>query len=158
MAALIGLAGAVSAGAAEPPPGGVRGGPEAGHFGRMDPVAMTQQRLERLGKQLYLKPGQQNAWQTYAAAMTGLAQERVQEMAGWKPGQLQGGEDITTPDRLDRMVERMRKGADKLAKVAGETRTFYVQLSPEQKTIFDLQARDMRRERMFQHMSPGMPR
>ncbi|MBI3524003.1 MAG: Spy/CpxP family protein refolding chaperone [Betaproteobacteria bacterium] len=148
LAACFGLAGAGTAGAADQQP----------HSGRVDLVAVTQKNLEHLGKNLYLKPEQQDAWSTYVAAMTQLARERSQEMAGGKQGWRKGSENISTPDRLDRMIERMRQGADRLAKVASETRTFYTRLSPEQKTIFDLQARDAWRKQRGRHMHPGVPR
>ena len=148
---LVGLAGAGSAGAAEPQAASMRAE-------RLDPLAATQKQLDSLGKNLYLKPGQRNAWQAYVAAMMQLARERSQEMAGRWQDRMQGSEHISTPDRLDRMIEQMRKGAERLAKVAGETRTFYAQLSPEQKTIFDLQARNEHHERRRQHMPAGAPR
>lgn len=154
MAAFMGLTSAGLVAAADQLPVKAQGGPGFAHF---DPAARAQKHLDRLGKNLNLKPEQQNAWQTYVGAMTQLAKERSQEMESRRQNLQQGSADISSPDRLDKMVEQMRKGADKLAKVAGETRTFYAQLSTEQKTIFDLQARDMRHERMRERMHPGMP-
>lgn len=150
IAAIISLAGVGSAGAAAPP------GNASMRAERIDPVVMAQKKLESLGKNLYLKPGQQNAWQTYVSAMTRMAREHTQERAGrWQERQHRS-EHISTPDRLDLMIERMRNGAEKLAKVAGETRTFYAQLSPEQKTIFDLEARQAHHERLRQHKPAGL--
>ena len=157
---MINLAGVGPTGAAEPPPGSAsaRSAPGMMRAEQVDPVAATQKQLESLGKNLYLKPGQQSAWQAYVAAMTQMSRERGQEPAGRWQGRYQGSEDISTPDRLDRKIEQMRGAADRLAKVAGETRVFYSQLTPEQKTIFDLQSRHARHERLRQHKPAGAPR
>lgn len=154
LAAFMGLSSAGLVAAADQLPAKAQGGPGFAHF---DPAARAQKHLDRLGKNLNLKPEQQGAWQAYAAAMTQLAKERGQEMDGRRQSLRQGGADIPSPDRLDKLAEQMRKGADSLARLAGETRTFYAQLSTEQKTIFDLQARVARHQRLALHMPQGMP-
>lgn len=127
---------------------------QAPHFWTKDPVAHSQKRLDSLSKKLNLTRAQQPAWTTFSSAMLKLAQERAQERAGWKSADHAKLKDMSTPDRIEYMAARMRTGAEKLSKLASDTKIFYDQLSPEQKTIFNLSAeREMHRGmRMPHHM------
>ena len=113
-----------------------------------DPTTGAQKRFDTLSKKLELTPAQQPAWTKYRSAMLRLAQERVQEMERWKKADHAEQEDISTSERLERMAARIRTGAERLSKVATDTRTFYTELSTEQKTIFDLYAANQWRSRM----------
>lgn len=110
------------------------------HHAARDPVARAQKRLDNLGKKLNLTSAQQAAWTSYSSAMLKLAQERVGEIESWKSADRSKQSEISTPERLERMATRMRTGADRLSKLANDTKIFYAQLGPEQKTIFDLYA------------------
>ncbi|OIQ99010.1 hypothetical protein GALL_189220 [mine drainage metagenome] len=115
----------------------------AGHFqfrGK-DLVARTTRRLGDLGKKLDIKPAQQAAWQTYSAAI--IAQARVQKHQ-WEQMRLSrraSREPLTTPERMAKIADRLRQASERMSQLASETKTFYDQLGPEQKTIFDLYAR-----------------
>lgn len=102
-----------------------------------DPVAWTQKRLDSLNKKLNLTSAQQSAWSNYSAAILKLAQERTQERAQWKAERSQAAE-MSAPAKLERFAARMRAGANRLDKLAADTKAFYTVLSSEQKTIFEL--------------------
>lgn len=121
-----------------------------------DPVAAAQQRLDRLGKKLNLKPSQQDAWKSFSAGMLKLAQEHAQEMGKGPLGDRSKLEELSTPDKMEKMAAAMRKHADSLSKLASDTKPFYDQLSPEQKTIFDLYAKNAWHNRMQQGMQHRM--
>jgi len=128
----------------------------APHHARYDPVVMTQERLDKLSAKLKLNPSQQDAWKTFSAAMIGHAQERAQEMEKSAPGARAIQEDLATPDKMAQMAARMRSGADRMSKLAGEMKIFYDQLGPEQKTIFDLYAKNAWHNRMHDRMHGRM--
>lgn len=157
LAAGLGIGGMGLAHAADGAPGASKSAAEVRHQQR-DPAVMAQQRLERLGKKLNLKAAQQAAWQTYSTAMLGLAQQHAQEREARMAGKRSAGEDMTTPDKLEKMAGSMRRQADSLGKMAADTRLFYAQLAPEQKTIFDLYAKDAWRNRMRERSHAGMQR
>ena len=140
IAAGLCLAGMGSANAADTQTTAVSAGAHSHHFVSRDPVARAQGRLDRLNKKLNLTPAQQSAWTNFSSEMLKLAQERAQAMEKWKSADHSKLRDMSTPDRLERMADRMRTGAERLSRLAGGTKTFYAELSPEQKTIFDLYA------------------
>lgn len=105
------------------------------HF---DPVAHTQRSLDGLAKKLNLKADQQAAWQTYSSGALSRAQDRAAKMQEMHAHKGEARADSDTATKLDRMSQMMRERADKLQKVAQDTRAFEDALSPEQKTIFDL--------------------
>ena len=131
-------------------------GANAPHHALHDPVATAQNRLDRLGAKLNLKSSQQDAWKTFSAAMLKHAQEHAQEMEKWGPGERAKREDLATPDKMEAMAAHMRQGAERLSKLAGDTKLLYDQLSPEQKTIFDLYAKNAWHNRMHNRMQGGM--
>lgn len=116
---------------------------QAGHFqfrGK-DLVVRTTRRLGDLGKKLDIKPSQQAAWQTYSAAI--IAQARVQkhQWQQMRVARRASREHLTTPERMAKIADRLRQASERMSQLASETKTFYDQLGPEQKTIFDLYAR-----------------
>ena len=100
-------------------------------------------RAKLLHDALNLKPGQEAAWTTFQAA--------IQPPAGAGPGMGRGGwmnpqgaEGLTTPERLDRMAERMDQMTAFMASRrtlfvarANAVKTFYAVLEPAQKRTFD---------------------
>ena len=110
------------------------------HHAPRDPGAWAQKRLDGLSKKLNLTPAQQPVWANYSSAMLKLAQERAREMEKWRSADRPKFRDMSAPDRLESMAARMRAGAERLSKLASETKTFYAELNPAQKTIFDLYA------------------
>lgn len=107
-------------------------------FKRFDPVKHTQKRLEGLEARLNLKDDQKAAWKTYADAALARAQERSAKMKDFHERRGEVRKDLDTASKLDRAAEMMRARADKLQKVAQDTRQFQQVLTPEQQAIFDL--------------------
>ena len=145
-----------SAYAADAPQTSAMRSADAPHHAMRDPVAAAQQRLDALGKKLNLKASQQDAWKSFSAGMLKLAQEHAQEMGKGPLGDHAKHEDLSTPDKMEAMAAAMHKHADSLSKLAGDTRPFYDQLSPEQKTIFDLYAKNAWHNRMQHRMQHHM--
>ncbi|MFA7268766.1 MAG: Spy/CpxP family protein refolding chaperone [Sterolibacterium sp.] len=150
---LAGLGNVNAADAAQP---AMMHGANAPLHAMQDSVANVQKRLDTLGKKLNLKSPQQDAWKAFSAAMINHAQEHAQEMAKKGPNEQASMEEMPMPDKMEKMAAAMRQRADHLSKLAGETKIFYDQLSPEQKTIFDLYAKnawhDRTHNRMHDHM------
>ena len=105
---------------------------------QFDPLARTQHSLESLARKLNLKEEQKAAWQTYADNALTRAQERSTQMQQQRAHKHEGQADTDTASRLDRMAQAMRERAQRMEKVAQDTRAIEAVLSPEQKTIFDL--------------------
>lgn len=140
-AAAIGV-GAVSVGLAQPAPG--PGGMPPEHGMRMDPAqrqAMMQQHTERMAARLravlQLRADQEPALQALIAAM-----RPPEGMGGHRPGM--GGmggmgrpENLTTPQRLDRMSQMMAEHQRRFQAHADAIRRFYAQLTPTQQAAFD---------------------
>jgi len=121
-----------------------------------DPVAGTQKRLADLKQKLNLKSTQQAAWDTFSNALIAQAKAQTQSKEKMKATIGHGFESKPTPEKMEIMAAMMRTSADNLSKTAADTKTFYEVLSPEQKTIFDLFAKDAWNNRMRQHMHHGM--
>ena len=86
---------------------------------------------QRLTALLNLRPDQQPALQAFLAAMTSERHEHNGPPPGAEKAQL------TTPQRLDRMADRMAKHEAAFHQRADAIRTFYAALSPEQQRAFD---------------------
>ncbi|HXQ10504.1 MAG TPA: Spy/CpxP family protein refolding chaperone [Caulobacteraceae bacterium] len=95
---------------------------------RADRQAEHAQRLTAL---LNLRPDQQPALQSFLAAMAPAQHEH----GGPPPGGTQA--QLTTPQRLDRMADRMAKHEAQFHQRADAIRSFYSALSPEQQKAFD---------------------
>lgn len=116
--------------------------PHMGEHG--DHAAHMQQKLDDLGTKLHLKDSQQAAWKQYRAQLTELSAARHKDMEADGADKHDQVKNLSAPERLQKMADRMRAGADNLDKVAKQTATFYKTLTPEQQTIFDLYQRDLR--------------
>lgn len=75
-------------------------------------------RQQELHEKLKLRPEQEAAWKTFVASMK------------HQPHQPGAMKDEPAPDRMQHMIDHMQKHLDEL-------KTFYNQLSAEQKTTFD---------------------
>lgn len=89
------------------------------------------ERLERLKKELNLSPEQEKAWAAYRAAMqppNGAQPEprRHEELAG-----------LSTPERIDRMNDRMARHQEQMRQRGEATKAFYATLNAQQQKIFD---------------------
>jgi hypothetical protein len=133
--ALVGAIALSSAGASlaqpAPPPGP---GPDAGHrqWQRPDPAKMVQERTEHLRTVLQLRPDQEPALRALAAAMTPDPAKMEQRRA-----ERAEARNLTTPQRLDRMQQRMAERQTAFARRSDAIKRFYAQLSPTQQKAFD---------------------
>lgn len=93
-------------------------------------------RLTRLHADLHLTADQATAWQTYEKTIRTQMQTLAKHHK--KPHEEHAA---TAPQRLDRHIAAMQAWLDALKPLAAATHTFYDQLSPTQKTIFDLETR-----------------
>ena len=104
---------------------------------------MQHRREQRLHDLLQIKADQEPAFRAF---MTSLEQQRPQR----GPGQGAQGKDgrgpgadgqrmpLTTPERLDRMAQRMADRQQRLQKETAAVKTFYAALTPEQRKVFDM--------------------
>jgi hypothetical protein len=99
---------------------------------------MTQrhaQYLARLKTTLAITPEQEGAWSQFEAAMQPPAPP-----AG-EPGEWA---KLTTPERIDRMEQRMADRQQRFKQRGDAVKTFYAQLTPAQQKTFDQHAMMMR--------------
>ncbi|HLK24498.1 MAG TPA: Spy/CpxP family protein refolding chaperone [Caulobacteraceae bacterium] len=87
---------------------------------------------QRLTAVLNLRPDQQGALQTFLAAMHASHDGREGHRHDGDQGQ-----QLTTPQRLDRMAEMMTRREAAFHQRADAVRAFYATLSPEQQRAFD---------------------
>ncbi len=170
LAGVLSLAGFAAASAATPPAPPPPGAPDAKVERRVmmkrvgpDGMAMRmhrdpEARAQRMRDVLQLTPQQEPALQAFLTAMKPeMRMERRERPAADAPKPA----PLTTPERLDKQLERMAKRQEAFTKRAAATKTFYAQLSPSQKKAFDALHRGGRgdgpRVRMFRHGGPGGP-
>ena len=146
-----------------PPPG------EAGDPGRhWDPSQMRARFEERrehhqqvLHDALGLRPDQDGAWQAFLAAEHRPDGERGPGMRHREGGEGERAE-LSTPQRLDRMMERMSERQARFAQRADAIKRFYAALDPRQQKTFDALAMAEHGHGMggfggHGHMGPGGP-
>lgn len=144
----LGSAGAVWAqGTASVP--GTGPGP-AGHAQHGDPAKWAEKMKERMAKhqadlhdKLKITAAQEPAWKTFIEAMspgTMPAHPDRKEM-----------EKLTTPDRMEKGLEKMKEHLARMQTRLTALKTFYAVLTPEQQKIFD-----ERHRRMASHMRDRM--
>jgi protein CpxP len=80
---------------------------------------------------LNLRPDQQAAFQAFQAAMTPQPGQRHEHM------DRAAADAMTTPQRLDRMADRMTKREAEFRRRADAIKSFYAALSPDQQRAFD---------------------
>jgi hypothetical protein len=118
---------AIAQPAPPPPPAADAAGPHHHHF---DPAKMREHMAEHLRAVLQLQPGQDAALSAFLDAMKppeGMHHDH--DMAAQQ--------DLTTPERLDKMAARMDEHRARFNQVAAATRQFYAQLTPAQQKAFD---------------------
>lgn len=96
------------------------------------PGKFAEKRLEKLHADLKLAPEQEAAWKAWsdpigkqAAAMGDMRSEREAMMK------------LPAPERMEKMLDRMKEHQKKMEDQLASTRTFYGQLNAEQKKTFD---------------------
>lgn len=111
--------------------------------------AFRAQRLAGLKEKLKLQPGQEAAWQTFAAASqpgTGRMDRRAMRDEFGK---------MNLPDRMDKMLSMMDERRARMAQRAEAVKQFYAQLTPEQRTVFDAEAMPLRHSKHHHHGGMG---
>lgn len=148
LAALLAGGGILAATAYATPAGMAEGKPRCEmREGQDKPSRMQERRAQHLAAlkdKLKLAPAQEAAWSAFAAAM--------------QPGVLKAGaerqplvaENLSAPERMDRMLSRAEARHAVLAERAKAVKAFYGQLTPEQQKVFDAEAMD-RHERRGHH-------
>jgi hypothetical protein len=131
--ALAGASFAQDAAAPPPPPGAADAG--AQHH-QWDPAQMRARMADHLRTVLQLQPSQDAALNTYLDAMKppGGMRDRSGDHGGADRGEMQ---HLTTPERLDRMAQRMDAQRTRMLGMIAATRQFYAQLTPSQQKAFD---------------------
>lgn len=88
-----------------------------------------QQQQERLHQALKLTAAQEAAWKAYI--------EKSGPPADWKFPDREAMAKLTAPERLEKMLEMSRQHQAHMAERLEAMKTFYAQLTPEQKQVFD---------------------
>lgn len=138
------LAGLTAGAWAQPAPGGRaghEGGAQMGGMGHMggdmDPAKMAERHkahLAQLKTKLKLTAAQEGAWTTFTTAMEPPANRPDMK------AQREEMSKLTTPERLDKMQGMKEQRDADMKKRTEAIKTFYAQLSPEQKKVFDAES------------------
>lgn len=122
-------------------PGGMKGngdcGTKHGQKTQAQRSEMRMQKMTALKAKLKLSAQQEVAWNTFAN------QPQV-EMGGDRKAMRAEFATLTTPQRMDKMLEMSEKRRAQMLARAEATKTFYAQLSPAQQSVFDAEARNHR--------------
>ena len=116
-----------------PPPAAPAG--EMSH--RPDPAQMRARMADRLRAILQLQPSQDAALNAFLDAMKPPAGDGDRMPNDRARGDRDADEQLTTPQRLDKMLSRMDERRARFAQIATATKTFYGQLTPAQQRAFD---------------------
>ena len=154
----LSLAAVASAQQEGPPPGPP--GAEAGQR-QGDPSQMRahfqerrQHRQQVLHDALGLRADQEGAWQAFIAS-----ERRPEGERGMRRHEEGGRAELSTPQRLDRMMERLQERQSRFAQRAEAMKRFYALLDPRQQKTFDALAMvpggGMGGMRHHDHMGPG---
>ena len=135
---------------AEPPPR-AEAPAMAGHEHHMS----AEQMAAHLRAVLQLRPDQEGALQTLAAAMK-PPEGANHDMGSAGPEGMEHDQGLTTPQRLDRMQAHMNRMHEHMAAHVAAIKTFYAQLSPTQQKAFDAIAPMMMHHHMMMMHHGGM--
>lgn len=102
----------------------------------------------QLHAKLKLTEAQEPAWKTFIAASTPTSMPT-------RPDRKEM-EKLTTPERMEKMLERSKEHQAKMQEHLAALKTFYAVLTPEQQKIFDDSHRNMRHHFM-QHKQATEP-
>ena len=147
-AAGIGLT-AMSSFAQMPPADGNGPGPAGRHAPSADQIAKFEQhrakRQAQLHDKLKITAAQEGAWKTFTDKTTPVRPATPPA----RPSKDEWNK-LTTPERLDRHLEMMKKMEARMTDRIAATKEFYAVLSPEQQKTFDQEFRKMEEHR-FKH-------
>lgn len=106
-------------------------GPMGGERQQMMRGDRMQNHQQQLHDALKLKPEQEAAWTKFQSThpfANGMQRPDRSEMA-----------KLTAPERAEKMLEQQKKHQDAMSQHVSAMKTFYDQLTPEQKKVFDEQ-------------------
>jgi periplasmic protein CpxP/Spy len=138
------LAAASASVLAQTPPSAPGAAPAAsGQQGqRMSPEqreARMKEHFDRFSRQLHdklkLNANQEQAWNTYLQSMTPPARQERPDRAKW--------ESMTTPQRMEQHLARMKEHEAQMSKRLESTKAFYGQLNADQQKVFDAETAKM---------------
>jgi len=102
---------------------------------RMDPEQWKEriaQKQADLYTKLKLSPNQEGAWKAYTAAT-------MKNMPPAKPKALEEFEKLSAPERMQKMLDRMKERQARMEEHLKAVKSFYATLTPEQQKIFDIE-------------------
>lgn len=149
LGALLAGGGIVAATAYAQPVGGPDGKPRcvagAGHDAQSR-QALRDQRMAALKEKLKLAPGQEAAWESFAASLQPMGHPGMNRQA--MHAEL---DELSTPERLERMSALAEARQARMAQRTEAIKAFYSQLTPEQQKVFDAEATAHRMQRGHHH-------
>jgi len=89
-------------------------------------------RLQKLHDELKLAPTQEAAWKAWSEPMLQQA-EKMGDLRTEREAMMK----LPAPDRMEKMLERMKEHQKRMEAHLESTKGFYAGLSPEQKKVFD---------------------
>lgn len=89
-------------------------------------------RLDKLHADLKLAPDQEAAWKAWSAPI----QQRAATMKERRPD-FEAMSKLPAPERMEKMLERMKEHEKEMEAGLVATRSFYATLTPEQRQVFD---------------------
>lgn len=151
--AMIAGGGALSVGASALPPAGDAGKMNCagmhGMHGQKNQAERMEQRAKHLAglkAKLNLTAQQDTAWNAFTATRQGP----MRPMGDRQAMQAEFAK-MTTPQRMDKMLEMSEMRRAKMVERAQATKAFYAQLTPAQQAVFDAEAKFMGRGHEGQH-------
>lgn len=96
-----------------------------------------QQRAEAFKQKLQLTPAQEPAWNTFMQSMRPNAESRQARL------DMQGMDQLTTPERIDRMRALRAQRAAEMDRRGDAVKSFYATLTPAQQKTFDAEGTRM---------------
>jgi len=142
---LIGLTGGATAYAQNSPASSVQQNMQAAVSPEMMKARIEKNQAE-LHDKLKITSGQESAWKTFIQV---VAAEHV------TPEKDVNTDKMTTPERMQKTLEKMKEHQGQLQQKLDATKTFYAVLTPEQQKIFDNSHRHVKKdmqERMAKQM------
>lgn len=141
--AMIASGGALSAGAFALPPAGDASKMDCaamhGKHGQKNQAERMEQRAKHLAAlktKLNLTAQQEAAWNAFTASRKG-----PMHIMGDRQAMRAEFAKLTTPQRMDKMLEMSDKRRVNMVERAQATKAFYAQLSPAQQAVFDAEAK-----------------
>jgi len=113
--------------------------------------------LAALKESLKLTPAQEAAWNTFTQArQPGMQQKGIDRQA--RQAKRDEFAKLTTPQRLDKMLTMQEQRRARMVDRAEAVKSFYVQLTPEQQTVFDAKEKPSRQHGRNGHHHHGQHR